>query len=40
MILTHCPFVPTPHSDDWNPQDLGSKTYKGNAKYLVTWFHI
>lgn len=34
MILTHCPFVPTPHSDDWNPQDLGSKTYKGNAKYF------
>ena len=34
MILTHCPFDPTPHSKDWNPKDLGSKTYKGNAKYF------
>jgi arylsulfatase A len=35
MNLTHCPFVPTPHSEDWNPSDLGSKTYKGNPKYFA-----
>ena len=34
MILTHCPFDPTPHSKDWDPSDLGSKSYKGNAKYF------
>lgn len=34
MILTHCPFDPTPHSKDWDPLDMGSKTYKGNAKYF------
>jgi arylsulfatase A len=34
MILTHCPFDPTPHSKDWNPKDMGSRTYKGNAKYF------
>ena len=34
MILTHCPFDPTPHSKDWDPTDLGSKTYKENAKYF------
>ena len=34
MILTHCPFDPTPHSGDWDPNDLGSTTYKGNAKYF------
>ena len=34
MILTHCPFDPTPHSDDWDPADMGSKSYKGNAKYF------
>ena len=34
MILTHCPFDPTPHSEDWDPTDMGSKTYKGNAKYF------
>jgi arylsulfatase A len=34
MILTHCPFDPTPHSEDWDPTDPGSKTYKGNAKYF------
>lgn len=33
MILTHCPFIPTPDSKDWDPQSLGSKTYKGDAKY-------
>lgn len=34
MILTHCPFVPTPDSKDWDPADRGSKTYKGDAKYF------
>ena len=34
MILSHCPFDPTPHSKDWNPYDFGSNTYKGNAKYF------
>ncbi len=34
MILTHCPFVPTPDSSDWNPQSQGSKTYKGQARYF------
>jgi len=34
MILTHCPFDPTPHSKDWNAFDMGSKTYEGNAKYF------
>ena len=26
MILTHCPFDPTPNSKDWNPKDMGSMT--------------
>lgn len=34
MILTHCPFEPTPDSADWDPRSKGSKTYKGNAKYF------
>ncbi len=34
MILTHCPFEPTPDSDDWDPASPGSKTYKGNPKYF------
>ena len=34
MILTHCPFDPTPNSKDWDPNDMGSMTYKGNAKYF------
>jgi len=34
MILTHCPFVPTPDSANWDPKDMGSKSYKGNAKYF------
>jgi len=34
MILTHCPFEPTPDSADWDPKSKGSKTYKGNAKYF------
>ena len=30
MILTHCPFDPTPNSTDWDPKRLGSTTYKGD----------
>lgn len=34
MILTHCPFEPTPDSDDWDPASPGSPTYKGDPKYF------
>lgn len=34
MILTHCPFVPTPDSRDYDPQDPGSLIYKGEPKYF------
>ncbi len=34
MILTHCPFTPTPDSRDWNPEDMGSLTYKGDSIYF------
>lgn len=34
MILSHCPFVPTPDSKDWDSQNLGSLTYKGEPKYF------
>ncbi len=34
MILTHCPFCPTPDSVDWDPKNKGSKTYKGDPKYF------
>ena len=34
MILTHCPFVPTPHSEDWNPTSVGSPTHKGDKTYF------
>jgi len=34
MILTHCPFEPTPDSPDWDPASKGSKTYKGDPKYF------
>ncbi len=34
MILTHCPFCPTPDSDDWDPANTGSETYKGDPKYF------
>jgi len=34
MLLTHCPFVPTPNSADWDPESQGSETYKGNAEYF------
>lgn len=34
MILTHCPFEPTPDSPDWDPKSKGSKSYKGSVKYF------
>jgi len=34
MILTHCPFVPTPDSAAWDPTDPGCKTYKGDPKFF------
>ena len=34
MILTHCPFEPTPDSPDWDPASRGSATYKGDPKYF------
>jgi arylsulfatase A len=39
MILTHCPFVPTPLSDDWDSESKGSETYKGQAKYFGDMVH-
>ena len=30
MILTHCPFDPTPDSTDWDPARTGSTDYKGD----------
>ncbi|MBN1590181.1 MAG: sulfatase-like hydrolase/transferase [Pirellulales bacterium] len=36
MILTHCPFVPTPDSTDWDPKSPGPLRYKGDSpKYYV-----
>ncbi|PXA04564.1 arylsulfatase [Coraliomargarita sinensis] len=34
MLLTHCPFIPTPDSEEWDPKSMGSPTYKGDAKYF------
>ncbi|KAF5422964.1 MAG: arylsulfatase A [Candidatus Methanocomedens sp.] len=34
MILTHCPFTPTPDSEDWDPGDMGSLKYKGDPVYF------
>jgi len=34
MILTHCPFEPTPDSVDWDAKSPGAKTYKGDAQYF------
>jgi arylsulfatase A len=35
MILTHCPFEPTPDSPEWDPKSKGSQGYKGNPKYFA-----
>ena len=34
MILTHCPFEPTPDSKDWDSKSKGSPNYKGKAQYF------
>lgn len=34
MILTHCPFSPTPASPEWNSGDSTTMTYKGEAHYF------
>ena len=34
MILTHCPFSPTPDSPEWNSSDTTTMTYKGEAHYF------
>ena len=39
MILTHCPFIPTPGTPDWDPTSPGSETYKGDAKYFADMDH-
>ncbi len=35
MILTHCPFSPTPGSPEWNSGDTTTMTYKGEARYFA-----
>lgn len=43
MILTHCPFVPTPSSNDWDPKNPGSLDYKGNSQHfpdMVTYMDM
>lgn len=34
MLLTHCPFTPTPDSKDWDPKSEGAITYKGDPKHF------
>jgi arylsulfatase A len=34
MLLTHCPFVPTPNSPDYDAKSKGSPSYKGDPKYF------
>jgi arylsulfatase A len=34
MILTHCPFSPTPDSPEWRRDDTTTLTYKGQAHYF------
>ena len=34
MILTHCPFSPTPNSDEWVKDDTTVMKYKGQAHYF------
>lgn len=34
MVLVHCPFSPAPGTKAYDPDSLGSKTYKGNPKYF------
>jgi arylsulfatase A len=39
MILTHCPFSPTPNSEEWNSGDTSTMRYKGNAKFFGDMVH-
>jgi len=34
MILTHCPFSPTPDSKDWMTNDTSVQIYKGHPEYF------
>lgn len=34
MLLTHCPFSPTPDSPTWLTDSVSVMTYKGNAEYF------
>lgn len=34
MLLTHCPFSPTPDSPEWMKDSAAVMTYKGNARYF------
>jgi arylsulfatase A len=38
MVLTHCPFDPTPDSKDWDPKRLGSTKYKGDLNDPQRYF--
>lgn len=35
MVLTHCPFSPTPDSPEWMKDDSSMMTYKGQARYFT-----
>lgn len=35
MLLTHCPFSPTPDSPEWMQDDTTVMTYKGQARYFA-----
>lgn len=35
MVLTHCPFSPTPDSAAWDPDSLGSTSYKGDPRHFA-----
>jgi len=35
MILTHCPFSPTPNSPEWNQGDTTTMSYKGEVRYFA-----
>lgn len=35
MALVHCPFSPTPDSEEWDPTSHGSKTYKGDPEFFA-----
>lgn len=39
MILTHCPFVPTPDHPDYDPASVGSPTYKGDPWHFDEFVH-